>query len=226
MPTIEIDCLLRHCTDSTVKREVAEWQALHAVNVIKGKELRGSFNFQITGRGGVSINARNSSLFLEEVCFRAATHIRSKYGKNVCVVPIPNSGAVASNRKMFRTFEIASRIAALVGAPCQSSDLLRWRIAVGMAHKGERPRDVDAHKGQMKLVGTTPVPIVLFDDVVTSGSQLCAAKALIEADGMRVLGMVAVAEVVAQGERSDTPGWRVTKRNPFSISDIMDAFEF
>ncbi|RVG92107.1 phosphoribosyltransferase [Sinorhizobium meliloti] len=226
MPTIEVDCLLRHCTDPSIKREAAEWQALHAVNVVKGKELRGSFNFQITGRGGVSINARNASLFLEEVSYRSAHHIRSKYGKNVCIVPVPNSSAIASNRKSFKTLEIATRVAALVGAPCSALDLLRWKLPVGMAHKGERTRSVDAHKGQMKVMSTTNLPIVIFDDVVTSGSQLCAAQALLEGAGMTVAGMLAVAEVVNQGERSDTPGWRTTTRNPFSISDFMDGFSF
>lgn len=226
MPKIQVDCLLRHCTDPEVKREQAEWQALHAVNVVKGKPLRGTFNFQITGRGGVSISALNSGLFLEEVCFRSATQLRGKYGKDFCIVPVPNSDATIANRKPFRTLQVSNRIAALVGAPCVAKDLIRWRGEVGQAHKGERSRDVDAHKGQMRLTAKSQKPIVLFDDVVTSGSQLAAAKLLLEEEGMAVIGMLAVAEVVNQGERSDVPGWRATVREPFSLTDFMEKLKF
>lgn len=226
MPSIEVDCLLRHCTDSEVKREQAEWQALHAVNVLKGKPLRGTFNFQITGRGGVSISAANSVVFLNEVYYRAGMRVRERFGKDVCIVPIPNSGATILDRGVFRTAELAAGIAQQVGAPCKSASLIRWNSVVGQTHKGERLRDVDQHKSLMRIAAKTDKPIVLFDDVVTSGSQLAAAKLLLSENGMVVVGMLAIAEVVNQGERSDAPGWRTANRSPFSMTDFMQRMKF
>lgn len=224
MPQIEIDCLLRHCTDTEIKRENSEWQAYHAVRAIKGETLRGTFNFQISGRGGMMIGQSNVQLFIEEVCFRAATRLRETYGRGICIVPIPNSTAVFGQRGTFRTLELSKRVAQLVGSPACAKDILRWREAVGKTHLGERQRSVDTHKTLMKLNGTSELPIVLLDDVVTSGSQLAAAKATLEAAGMNVIGLCAFAEVLDKGQRSDPPSWKRTLRNPYSINDVMTNF--
>ncbi|MBP1856868.1 phosphoribosyltransferase [Rhizobium herbae] len=222
MPTIEVHCLLRYCTDVNIRREAREWQAHHGVRIVKGNTLNGTFNFWITGRGGISINARNSDLFLEEVCYRSALRIREQFGKDVCIVPIPNSGALASSRNTFQTYILAKKIAAILGHPCTSSDLLRWQTVVGMAHKNERSRSAAAHKAALRVMRTTDQPIVLFDDVVTSGSQMLGSKLALEEAGMKVAGMISIFEVVNQGIRSDDPGWRVTTRRPWLDGDQFD----
>lgn len=223
MPAIEVHCFLRYCTDTSIRREAREWQAHHGVRVVKGTPLNGTFNFQITGRGGVSISARNATLFLEEVCYRTALRIVEQFGKDVCIVPIPNSGALATSKNVFQTFALAKRVSEILGAPCTASDILRWNTVVGMAHKGERGRSADAHKAALRVMRTTHQKIVLFDDVVTSGSQMYGSKLALEAAGMEVAGMIAVAEVVNQGVRSDAPGWRVARREPWSAGGLFAA---
>ncbi|MDR6589537.1 phosphoribosyltransferase [Agrobacterium tumefaciens] len=224
MPQIEIDCLLRHCTDPEIKRENAEWQAYHAVRAIKGETLRGTFNFQISGRGGVNIGQSNVQLFLEDACYRAATRIREKYGKEICIVPVPNSEGIFGSKAPFRTLKLAQRVATLVGSPAQAQDIIRWKEKVGKTHLGERTRSVDAHKNLIKLNGKTEMKVVILDDVVTSGSQLAAAKVVLEDAGMAVAGLCAFAEVLDKGQRSDPPSWKMTARNPYSINDAMDNF--
>jgi hypothetical protein len=222
--TIEIDCLLRHCTDTSIVRQTYEWQALKAVKLIKGVGINGTFNFQITGRGGTLINPSTQHIFVNEVCFRAGLHIRQKYGTNLCIVPIPNSDGTISSRKSFRTLDLAQAISKSVGVPCTASDVIRWSQNPGMAHKGERARSAREHKDKLRMLRRTQRPIILFDDVVTSGSQMYAAKSLLEESAMYVAGMVAFAEVVNNGVRSDAPTWRTTSRDQYIAPDMFDVF--
>ncbi|MGO4133226.1 hypothetical protein ACEQ6A_01545 [Rhizobium brockwellii] len=223
MASIEVDCYIRHCTDTTITRGDHEWRALKAVKVIKGDQLNGTFNFQI---GGITttVSARNQQAFTHEICQTIGVRIRQKYGKDVMLVPIPNSEGLAVGGRDFRTFELARQIAKTAG--CEVSDILRWRSAVGKAHKNERARDPDAHKAALKVMRRTEKPIILFDDVVTSGSQLYGSQLALEAEGMSVIGMVAVAEVLDRGLRSDSPTWKKAVRSPVSLSELMKDFDF
>lgn len=225
MPTIEVDCYIRHCTDTSVVREHLEWRALKAVKVLKGEGVNGSFNFQINGSTTVITNA-NKSRLLEELCQRAGAFVRQKYGSDICIVPIPNSGGLITSRNEFLTMTYARRIAAIVGQDCEAADILRWKTAAGRAHKGERSRSVDAHIGNLRAMRRVDKPVVIFDDVVTSGSQMVASKSILQDRDMDVTGMLAFAEVIGNGERSDIPSWRTAVRSPYSIRDAMDAFDF
>ncbi|MND65338.1 hypothetical protein D3C80_567040 [compost metagenome] len=111
-----------------------------------------------------------------------------------------------------------------MGSPAQAQDIIRWKEKVGKTHLGERTRSVDAHKNLIKLNGKTEMKVVILDDVVTSGSQLAAAKVVLEDAGMAVAGLCAFAEVLDKGQRSDPPSWKMTARNPYSINDAMDNF--
>jgi predicted amidophosphoribosyltransferase len=171
-----------------------------------------------------SVTTANAKNFLREICIQTGQKIRQRHGSGVVIVPVPNSDGLVSSGKDFRTYIMAKVIAGVAG--CTASDVLRWKSALGKAHKGERPRDADAHKNALKVMRQIDKPIVLFDDVVTSGSQLYGAKLALEECGMTVVGMYAVAEVVNNGERSDSPGWRITTRNPFSLGDVMGRLNF
>lgn len=67
----------------------------------------------------------------------------------------------------------------------------------GGAHKNEK------HRNALKTIQMVQKAIVLFDDVVTSGSKMCGSKLALEAEGINVIGMIAGAEFVAKGQRSD-----------------------
>ncbi len=223
MAEIKVECYIRHCTDISIQREKHEWVAYKAVRLVKGEPINGSFNFQV---GGIttSVSTANEKNFIREICVLAGGRIRLRYGSGVTIVPVPNSDGLVSSSNTFRTYQLAQTVARVAG--CDASDVLRWRSALGKSHKGEKARDADAHRDALKVMRVIDKPIVLFDDVVTSGSQLYGAKLALEAKGMNVVGMVAVAEVLNKGERSDSPGWRVAVRHPYSRSDMMIDFDF
>ncbi|MGO8503235.1 hypothetical protein AB9F35_17285 [Rhizobium leguminosarum] len=223
MAEIKVECYIRHCTDVEIIRANLEWVAYKAVRLVKGEPINGSFNFQV---GGIttSVTTANAKNFIREICIQTASRIKLKYGSGVTIVPVPNSDGLVSSNAPFRTLQMAQVIAKVAG--CDASDVLRWKSALGKAHKGEKARDADAHADALKVVRVIDRPIVLFDDVVTSGSQMYGAKLALEAKGMRVVGMIAVAEVLKKGERSDSAGWRTAIRNPHSMKDFMDNFPF
>ncbi|TAX10758.1 hypothetical protein ELI07_15235 [Rhizobium leguminosarum] len=218
MAEIKVECYIRHCTDTTIQRQNNEWIAYKAVKLVKGETINGSFNFQVRGITS-AVTTGNAAHFIREVCAQFGSRIRIKYGGGVTIVPVPNSDGLVSSSKGFRTYELAQHIAKIAG--CEASDVLRWKSALGKAHKGEKLRDADAHRSALKVMRVIDRPIVLFDDVITSGSQMYGSKLMLEAAGMNVVGMFAVAEVLDRGERSDAPGWRTAVRNPFSMVDFL-----
>lgn len=225
MPTIEIECFIRHCTDPNVQRQDLEWRALKAVKVLKGLNLNGTFNFQINGMTTV-ISERNKAAFIEEILQRSAQRIRELFGNDVTLVAIPNSTALVSNRDACLTMRYAERIAKIVGGGSDSVDALRWSVAPGKAHLGQRERDVDQHLRNLRVCKAVEKGVILLDDVVTSGSQMYASKIALEDRGAEVRGMIAFAEVVGQGQRSDVPGWRRTTRTQCRMADLLDDFPF
>jgi len=221
MPDISIETYFRHCTDKNVPRQTEEWRSLGAARLVKGENFNFTFQFKI-GAMTAPVTNRDRKPFLGEMCKLAAVRVLQKYGRNVCIVPIPNSDGTVASPKPFATLVMARAIATALGPPSDATDAIRWKSNPGKAHKNERARDVENHIYNMKLMRRPAQKVVLFDDVVTTGSQLFAAKELLEAANVDVAGMLTFVEVVGMGSRSDMPTWRTTTRTLFRAADLFD----
>lgn len=221
MPDIAVDCFVRHNAGRDIVRNQHEWAAVHIKKIVKNEALRGKFDFPIGGRM-VTINSSNTRTFQQEMSRLIGEKIANDYGGGIEIVPVPNGDGIVGGGT-FRTLNISKLAAAKTGGRLSSSDLLRWAAPVGKTHLNERARDIDQHLRNLRINGRTDRPVVLFDDVVTTGSQLCAARIKLEEGGVKVLGCCAIIEVIdqVQGARGDAPGWRTVTRRPQRIADLF-----
>jgi len=147
--------------------------------------------------------------------------MRADGGDGAIIVPVPNGNATIADDDLFQTLKIARGIASKSEGNLTAFDALRWSEPMGKAHKKERRRDVDQHLDALRVKPGCGKRVILFDDVVTSGSQLCAAKIKLEEAGYDVVGMYAILDVLDEGERGTAPAWREVKRNPMRIADFF-----
>jgi hypothetical protein len=211
MARIRVNCFIRHMTERGVERSAEEWRSLHIVRVIKGERLNGHFQFPVNGRSK-EIYESNRADFLQELYSLTARHIIKNLGREVAIVPIPNSSAVVGDTKVFQTLRLARGVARELGERSAAVSMLRWSSIQEKAHEGGRARDYKAHCNNLTVVRQTNLPIVLFDDVVTTGSQMFASKKMLADNGYDVQSMYAIASVLEHGERSNKYGWEQTSR--------------
>ncbi|MCU1437186.1 MAG: ComF family protein [Naasia sp.] len=103
------------------------------------------------------------------------------------LVPIPGAG-VAYRRRGFLPLALLARAGRLRLSP----RLIRTRRVADQAALGAVARRDNA-AGSMAAVGDLAgVPVVLLDDVVTTGATLCEAARALRAAGARVLGAATV----------------------------------
>lgn len=107
------------------------------------------------------------------------------------IVPVPNSHATVSDGCDFRTWELARRIAAMIGDNVQALDELRWTEAIPKASAGGPRQAYDLYpKLECTLKCEADVDRVLIDDVMTSGGHLQACAARIKASGASIAAAV------------------------------------
>lgn len=88
------------------------------------------------------------------------------------LVPIPNSGATVANKgSSFRSLELAEKLATFTDGNASVVPALRWKQERTPAHRGGS-RDPQVHFENLAIVEDVTGPVVLFDDVITTGSQL------------------------------------------------------
>ncbi len=225
MPEIVVSTFIRHNTSHDIQRNEDEWAAIHAKKIIKGEPLAPKARFMWPLRSGYNyqIKENTRSTFEADVLARFADHITANHAGAV-IVPVPNGDGAVGVQSPFRTLQLARMLAA--NSPHLSAmDALRWHEPMGKAHKKERRRDVDAHMAALRIMTDCPRDVIVFDDVVTSGSQLCAAKLKLEEAGFNVLALYAIFDVIDEGERGSAPGWRQVTRNPTRIADLFESVD-
>lgn len=219
MPEITVSTFIRYNTAHDVQRNEDEWAANHAKKIIKGEELSGWFSWPLLAGYRLQIKQSNRSAFENDILARFAQHIVAAH-PGVMIVPVPNGNATINSGEQFRTWELAEGIAEKM-PNLSAFDALRWNTPMGQAHRNERRRDVDAHMSALRIKPGCQKDVIIFDDVVTSGSQLCAAKLKMEEAGFNVRALYAIFDVLDEGERGSAPCWRQVRRNPMRIADFF-----
>jgi hypothetical protein len=120
--------------------------------------------------------------------------------QKISIVPIPNSAAVASSTAACRIDNLANYVAAGFGANAIVEPVIRWKAARNPQHKESGYRHPDLFQDQMTLLGTPKNPVVLFDDVMTSGSQMTAAARLLQDAGHLPIQALVVGRVTSTQE--------------------------
>lgn len=222
MTEISVACLIPYAP-RVEKRTQVEWDAVHMKRVVKDEQLNSSFSFKINGFN-TKIDRNNIRIFQSEVNRRFRVRIAADHPYPVCIVPVPNGDAVVAQNNSFRTLGIAKAIVAQGIPGAVVLDLLRWNEAVGKSHLGERSRKMSDHLNALRINGTTDLPIVVFDDVLTTGSQMAAAKVKLTDAGFNVVGCYTILETLEEGVRAEAPGWRIVTRDVGHTVDMFAGF--
>jgi hypothetical protein len=130
----------------------------------------------VVNRRGVRLTftQKNGRDFLPVLYEHVADNLQKHLAFPFTLVPIPNSEATIAENASFPTLELAQGITAALRRGVAAVPALRWARAKPKAHKGGL-RDIQAHYDLFRIVQKPQEPVVLFDDVKTTGSQLIAA---------------------------------------------------
>jgi hypothetical protein len=154
-----------------------------------------------------------------------ARRIVDDHGPGIDIVPVPNGSAVFGSTDDFRTLQLARKMVGASQGALTTFDKLRWSAQMGKSHLKERSRDVNEHLRGLRVKEGGRRRAVIFDDVVTSGSQLCASQIKLQEAGIEVIGMYAVADVVDKGQRGSPPAWRTVVKTPRRQQDFLDMLD-
>src|SRR5262249_23953737 len=118
-----------------------DYAARNIVRAVKGEAFEGYSNINMGGK-----NHRLTQSTAEEFVKNLTQGMGRKLSKTlgaerkISIVPIPNSGAVASSKAACRIDNLAKEVAAGFGANAIVEPLIRWKAARSPQHKGSRYR--------------------------------------------------------------------------------------
>jgi hypothetical protein len=207
MTTIPVSRVCLYLTEiDGVTWRGTDYDAMKIVKAVKGEPINGYVDVSIGGR-----ICRFDQSNIDELVRTIGVGMGSKLREivatpTISIVPIPNSGAVAGSMADCRTDMLARHVAAGFGAGAEVEPLIRWRAARSPQHKGSGFRDPDLFQDQMVLRRRPKHPVVLFDDVMTSGSQLIAASRLLRDEGHTPISALVVGRVT-KTQQDKMLGW-------------------
>jgi hypothetical protein len=173
MPILTVWSALYYLTEIGLVWRDQDFVARNIVKIVKGEPFNGYVSLKIGGKNR-RFNQHNGQTLLPALYGGIARKIASTIAGEITIVPIPNSEAVVGDGSDFRTFEHARGIAKATGSRATAIDLLRWRQAKNKAHQGGG-RNPRSHFEDLRVTGKATGQIVLFDDVMTTGSQMIGA---------------------------------------------------
>jgi hypothetical protein len=117
---------------------------------------------------------------------QASAVFRGKFS----IVPIPSSNMAVGHKGIFRSVELANM---LLGKWPDAivEPVLFWDKPKDKQHKTSGFRHPDQFQSHFRLAAKPSRPVILFDDIMTSGSQMIAAyRFLAEKDCVPVYGLI------------------------------------
>lgn len=201
MTSFSVSSLLAYLTvtDGVAWRSV-DYDVNKMVKCLKGEPIKGYFTIKIGGKS-CTFNESTRDHFLGSLCNAVASKIGSTINGKFTLVPVPNSAATTLSSAVFRTQEVANRVAQSCGGLGDVSPVLRWKSAMLASRKGGT-RDPQILLENLELLAVPARPIVLFDDVMTTGAHMTACRSkFIEAGLLPVFSIVVGRSTWEQKER-------------------------
>lgn len=126
-------------------------------------------------------------------------HIPKIVDQHIELIPIPNSDMTPQSGDDHTIIKAASLLIDGYNKSDPKHEILlntglRWTEAKDPAHKTGGVRSMSQHEGKFSLTAKVKKPIILFDDVYTSGSQAKAACKFLTELGHDVSGVITLAK--------------------------------
>jgi hypothetical protein len=155
-----------------------EWRqsdhdASKMVKALKGDPINGYFT-AVIGNIPVRFDKSNVGVFLKRIPLAIAKVIALELDGPATLVPIPNSHVTAACASDFPTFSLAKDVAAASQGKLTAVPALVFEEAQQKSRTGG-PRNADHFERVYQINDDVEGPIILIDDVCTSGGHLIGA---------------------------------------------------
>ena len=176
--------------DSAAWRQ-SDYNANKAIKAVKGEPINKYFTVRTTDGKTLKFTQDNANVFLDMLYASIGSKMKPIMKGKFSLVPIPNSSATVKSTEPPRTFEHAKAIAEKIGDRATAIDALRWKVAKVPAHKGGS-RDPQVHFENLRLVQKLAGPVILFDDMMTTGGQMIAAYRRLAEQGITPIAGIVI----------------------------------
>lgn len=162
---------LTDCSGITPRQQ--DYDADTIVKCLKGTATKGFASIKIRGMS-FDLNVDDRQQFLTHLWKSIGQSLRSVVNSQAAIVPVPDSAGTVTAPASYRTLRYAQAIAASSSGKLIAVDGLRWKPGVEPAY-GQKRRAPKARYDKLVVVECPKIPIILFDDTITSGSSFVAA---------------------------------------------------
>jgi hypothetical protein len=151
-----------------------DYDSTNMVKCLKGTTISGVASLKV---GGVNLrlDENNRQDFLTHLWKAVGQSLERAVKSQVAIVPIPNSAGIVGAPASYRTFRYAQAIAASSSGKLIAVDGLRWKVGAEPAYKRKGLRTPEMRYDNLIVIECPKVPVILFDDTITSGSSFVAA---------------------------------------------------
>lgn len=181
---LKLISLCAYLTDTSVDWRGSDHCATKMVKALKGDAIKGYFDYKIAGKLK-RFDQSNISEFVSRIPKALAKQLLRHHAEAATLVPIPNSHVVSPTTPNFKTLDLANQIAEESGGLFSVSPALVFKEVQKKARDGGA-RSVEHFLKYYKKTKIVTGPIILIDDVCTSGSHLIAAHKLLHSDSSPV----------------------------------------
>jgi hypothetical protein len=166
-----------YLTDTDVEWRNEDYVASKMVKALKGDSINGYFDFKIGGKTR-RFDQSNVEEFVERIPRALARMIARHHVGEGTIVPIPNSHVVSATTPKFKTLELARKVAEHSDENLKVVPALAFREVQSKSRNGG-PRYPEHFRKAYKILQRPRGPIILLDDVCTSGGHIIAAHSLL-----------------------------------------------
>ncbi len=182
MTHLPYDFWCHHLTDVDCQWRTVDWNSRIVVKGLKAEPFNGYMEVKIGGAPR-RIDSDNINELIDLILPAIGRKLRNDIASPISIVPIPNSGMAVGANGPFRAVELAQKVAHGFGIGATVCPAIRWDAPRQKAHQSHDYRHPDLYEPHMQLMAQPQAPIVLFDDVLTSGSQMIAAARMLTKKG-------------------------------------------
>jgi hypothetical protein len=208
MNSITVYSLLSYLTETNgITWRNNDYDAMKAVKLLKRKHFGGYIDIIDRGKTNRFFAGDRDKFmpFLYAALAEKLGHLTN--GSEFSIVPIPNKAALSTSDEIFDTLDMANNIAAIIGERASVVPALRWTERLIPASQGGS-RDPQYLRRRLKLMMRPTSPVVLFDDVMTTGSHARACSWKLSEIAAAPVGMLAAGRTTKE-QLPEMIGWRV-----------------
>lgn len=193
----------------------ADHKARIIVKCVKGEEFNGYADITVDGKR-TRLNSNNKDVGLELLGKVLGSRIIELTDDDVTLVPVPNSSAFVGGDESFRTLQLANAVARNASVLTTVIPAFLWKNQKQKQHQIGGYRHASQFIPNLSLRWQPASPVVLVDDVVTSGSQMLACTHILRKLNVDVIFGIAVGRTTTV-QTDNTLSWVSDKVEQFII---------